>query len=408
MKHIMEGFDKFISYKEAVNIFNSIKWEYPAYENVGINNSINRIIYNDILSNMDVPEFDKSAVDGYAVRSVDTLNASVNNPSKLTIIGSESAEEKFDQNLNINECIEVYTGSEIPQGADSVIKVEETERSGNYIYVYSYSGENKNIFKKGEDLSKNYRILKKGDKILPQHLAAMASVKINNVNVYKKIVIGIINTGNEIINKKIINSTGILLKNYYSRPYTEVVDGGICGDDEECIINHINKIIDKCNIIIITGGTSLGRRDKTTDAVSIIGSILFSGVAIKPGRTVALFNIKNKPVISVSGLPVAALISSLVFVNMYIKKISNFDIYDKINGILDENIHNKIGFTTFQICRAYTVNNRIHIKPLRTTGSGILSSIIYGNSIVMVPDYKEGIEAGNIINAYKIGDIEWD
>ena len=142
MKHIMEGFDKFISYKEAVNIFNSIKWEYPAYENVGINNSINRIIYNDILSNMDVPEFDKSAVDGYAVRSVDTLNASVNNPSKLTIIGSESAEEKFDHNLNINECIEVYTGSEIPQGADSVIKVEETERSGNYIYVYSYSQEN--------------------------------------------------------------------------------------------------------------------------------------------------------------------------------------------------------------------------------------------------------------------------
>ncbi|WP_175266874.1 hypothetical protein [Acidiplasma cupricumulans] len=116
---------------------------------------------------MDVPEFDKSAVDGYAVRSVDTLNASVNNPSKLTIIGSESAEEKFDQNLNINECIEVYTGSEIPQGADSVIKVEETERSGNYIYVYSYSGENKNIFKRVRIYPKITEYLKRAIKYCP-------------------------------------------------------------------------------------------------------------------------------------------------------------------------------------------------------------------------------------------------
>ena len=106
----------------------------------------------------------------------------------------------------------------------------------------------------------------------------------------------------------------------------------------------------------------------------------------------AIFNVNNKPVISVSGLPVAALISSLIFINRYIKNIYNFDYYKKITGILDENIHNKIGFTLFQICRAYETNNKIHILPLKTTGSGILSTIIYGNSIAMVPENLEGIE----------------
>ncbi len=407
MKHIMEGFDKFISYNDAINIFDSIEWKYPDKENIDINNSLNRISYDDVYSNMDIPEFNKSAVDGYALRSEDVINASINNPARLKITGTVEADQKFSGKINENECVEIYTGSEIPDGSDAVVKVEDTEKDNNYIYVYS-SIKKDNIFKKGEDISNGYKIINKNEKILPQHIAAMASVKIKNIDVYKKIRIGIISTGNELINKKIVNSTGILLKNYYNNYFIETLNGGIYGDNNKDIINGVKNIIDKCDIIIITGGTSLGRKDNTTDAISSIGKLLFSGIAIKPGRTMALFNLNNKPVLSVSGLPVAALLSSLIFVNQYIKNLYNFDYYNKINGILDENIHNKIGFTLFQICKIYIKNNEIHVLPLKTTGSGILSTIIYGNSIVMVPENIEGIENNKNVTAYIIGDIKWD
>lgn len=407
-KHIMEGFDKFISYDDAMNIFDSMNWKYPGKENININSSLNMISYDNVYSDQDIPEFNKSAVDGYALKSSDIINAAINNPAMLKVIGSSEAGEKFSEKIKENQCIEVYTGSEIPDGADAVVKVEDTEKHGDYIYVYS-SLKHDNIFKKGEDIAKGYKILEKNERILPQHIAAMASVRIDNITVYKKIKIGIISTGNEIANKKIVNSTGILLKNYYNNNnFIETLDGGIYSDNAHDIVKGINNIINACDIIIVTGGTSLGRKDMTTDAVSSLGKLLFSGIAIKPGRTMAIFNVNNKPVISVSGLPVAALLSSLIFINRYIKNIYNFDYYKKITGILDENIHNKIGFTLFQICRAYETNNKIHILPLKTTGSGILSTIIYGNSIAMVPENLEGIENNKYVTVYMLGDIKWD
>ncbi len=406
-KHIMEGFDRFLPYNDALHIFDSIKWRYPNSENTGINSSLNMISYTDVYSDYDIPEFNKSAVDGYAVISGDIISASINNPAVLKIRGYSEAGEKFSGKIDRNECIEVYTGSEIPDGADAVVKVEDAEKHGNCIHVYS-PVKRDNIFKHGEDIPAGYKIVGRNEKISPQHIAAMASAGINNIYVYKKIRIGIISTGNELANKKIVNSTGILLKNYYNSHFTETMDGGIYGDNADDIITGIKNIIDVCDIIIVTGGTSLGRKDKTTDAISSTGEMLFSGIAIKPGRTAALFDVNSKPVISVSGLPVAALISSLIFINRYIKNLYSFDYYSKITGILDENIHNKIGFTLFQICRTYVKGNRVHILPLKTTGSGILSTIIYGNSIAMVPENLEGIENNKDVTVYMLGDIKWD
>jgi molybdopterin biosynthesis enzyme len=248
----MEGFDKFISYGDAINIFDSMNWKYPGKENININSSLNRISYGNVYSDQDIPEFNKSAVDGYALKSSDIINAAINNPAMLKVIGSSEAGEKFLVKIKENQCIEVYTGSEIPDGADAVVKVEDTEKHGDYIYVYS-SLKHDNIFKKGEDIAKGYKILEKNERILPQHIAAMASVRIDNITVYKKIKIGIISTGNELLNPgdpyidgKIYESNSIAIKAELSKYSAfSVKNYGIIKDDYSEIKNIIDMSLSR-------------------------------------------------------------------------------------------------------------------------------------------------------------------
>ena len=136
--------------------------------------------------------------------------------------------------------------------------------------------------------------------------------------------------------------------------------------------------------------------------------MLFSGVSIKPGRTIGLFNIKNRPVLSVSGLPVAALLSSMIFVYSYIKNIYGVNYIHRASSILDESIHNRAGFTTFQIARSYAIDGELHSIPLNTKVSGNLTAIIKGNSIIKIDENLEGIPEGSRVNIYVIGDIKWD
>jgi molybdopterin molybdotransferase len=136
--------------------------------------------------------------------------------------------------------------------------------------------------------------------------------------------------------------------------------------------------------------------------------MLFSGVSIRPGRTIALFNVDNMPVLSVSGLPVAALMSSLIFVNRYVQNAFGLEITEKAPAILEERIHNKTGFTTFQVMNAFVKDGEIHARPLETTASGRISSLLMGNSFTLIDENLEGMEKGRRIIINVIGDIKWE
>ncbi|MCL4453731.1 molybdopterin molybdotransferase MoeA [Ferroplasma sp.] len=407
-KHTMKGFDSLLSYKSALSIFKDEKWLYPDSIQLPLINAPGKISSEEIISSVNVPDRNKSAMDGYALRSIDTLNATPANPVKLLMKGTIAAGDTPEEIVKDGTCIEIYTGSIMPYGSDAVARAENCEAMGNYIYVYSSVNKGENVAPAGEDLKTGDTILGKNSLIYPQNLAALKSYGISNLNVYGNISIGIINTGKELINKQIENSTGMLLRTFYTSSFTDTIDGGIVDDDEKSIAIAVKSIIEKCHILIVTGGSSLGRRDMTTDALSGEGKMLFSGVSIKPGRTIALFNIKNRPVFSVSGLPVAAVLSSFMFVDSYIKNIYGVNYIHRASSILDESIHNRAGFTTFQIARTYAMDGELHSMPLNTKVSGNLSAIIKGNSIIKIDENLEGIPQGSRVNIYIIGDIKWD
>jgi molybdopterin molybdotransferase len=407
-KHTMKGFDSLLPYKEALSVFDSEQWHMPGITEKNLDNAAGKISCENIFSPLDIPGQDKSAMDGYAVRSSDTLNATSRNPAKLALKGINAAGDPVGNPVGTGQCTEIYTGSLIPPGADAVVRAENTEVTEGYVYVYAPVVRGGNISVKGEDIARGSLILEKNSIIRPQNLAAAKSAGIHSVKAYNDLAIGIINTGREILNGQIENSTGMLLRTFYDGNYTVAIDGGIVDDDKESIRDRLNSLIEKCHIVIITGGSSLGKRDMTTEALSEEGRPLFSGVAIKPGRTMAIFNVKNRPVISVSGLPVAALISSIVFVNRYIQNAFGVESALRVNSLLDENIRNKTGFTSFQIAKTYAKNGELHSVPLKTTASGMISALIRGNSLIRVDENREGIEEGSHIIVYLMGDIKWD
>ena len=407
-KHTMKGFDSLIQYNIALSIFKGEKWVYPNSIQLPLDSAGGKISSGEIISSVNIPDKNKSAMDGYALKSTDTLNATPANPVKLSLKGTIAAGDTPEEIVNDGTCMEIYTGSIMPEGSDAVARAENCDVIGKYIYVYSSVKKGENVAPAGEDLKIGDTILDKNSLIHPQNLAALKSIGISEVNVYGNISIGIINTGKELINKQIENSTGMLLRTFYTSRFTETIDGGIVDDDEKSIALAVRSMIEKCHILIVTGGSSLGRRDMTTDALSGEGKMLFSGVSIKPGRTIGLFNIKNKPVLSVSGLPVAALLSSMIFVDSYIKNIYGINYIHRASSILDESIHNRAGFTTFQIARTYAIDGELHSIPLNTKVSGNLSAIIKGNSIIKIDENLEGIPQGSRVNIYIIGDIKWD
>ncbi|AAT43876.1 molybdopterin molybdotransferase MoeA [Picrophilus oshimae] len=404
MKRIMRGFENFISYNDALGKI-SMKLKIKT-ETLCIASALNRISASDVLSNEYVPDNDKSAVDGYAIISDDTMNASIENPARLDIKYTVRPGQ-VPGSIDHGECAEVYTGSYIPINSNAVVKAEDTENHGDSIMVYRHLNMNENISKMGEDLYPGFNIIKKDSLIEAQHIAAMEAVKIEKIDVYKKIKLCIINTGDEVYYNSVRNSTGYMLKSFYSMPYIDVIGPFISRDDKDEIMNIINKNINNCDIMIITGGSSIGRYDLVGDVLSGLGKCIFSGVSIKPGRTVSLFNLNGRPVISCSGLPVAALISSYFIISKIIKNTFNISIEKPISGRLSSNVSNRIGFTKFQICRTYISDNNVIIEPLKTTGSGLISSVIKGNSFIIINDGLEGIAMNSIVMAYLIGDVKW-
>jgi molybdopterin molybdotransferase len=407
-KHIMKGFDSLLSYNDALSSFSNEIWKYPDIEEINIAHASGKISAESIISKTNIPDNNKSAMDGYAVISTDTIGASNANPVKLILKGINAAGDYPGNKLYEGQCMEIYTGAIVPSSSDAVVKAENCEAIDGYVYIYSPINSGDNIVMIGEDIKNGDIIAYKNTTIYPQNLASLKALGINTIKVYRNIVIGIINTGKELINGQIENSTGMILNTFYTSNFTETIDGGIVDDDISSIRGRVKSIIDKCDILIITGGSSLGKRDMTTEALSMEGKMIFSGISIRPGRTLALFKIHNRMVLSASGLPVAALISSMIFVNQYIKDLYGIEYIHKSCSILDENIHTKIGFTTFQIASTYSKKGELYSTPLKTTSSGMISALIHGNSIIKIDDNTEGLEQGTRANIYIMGDIKWD
>ena len=301
-------------------------------EAVSIYEANGRVLAESIYSPIDSPPFDKSPLDGYAVKAETLKDVTVERPKRVKVIDKIYAGEVSYKEIEIDEAIRIMTGAKIPSGADCIVKQEDTEIiNDSLVNILVTHNAKDNIIFKGEDFRKDSLIVKKNCLLNPSNITAIASVGINKIKVYKRPVVGIITTGDEIQNPgekllsgKIFNSNKAFL-------YTRLLELGaipkiydIVGDTIKDIKKTVKFASEECDIIISTGGVSVGEKDLVKEAVRALNyEILFWKIAIKPGSP--MFGATNTKVvyIGLSGTPVAAATTFELTVRPVIAKMLN-------------------------------------------------------------------------------------
>lgn len=404
----MGRFYGLISFEEALQRISSTSWIKPGTMSVPCSDSPGLIACSTVYSKSDVPGYHRSLVDGFAVNSGNCNDATETNPVKLKIIGIVQAGEMASHYAGAGECFEIYTGGRLPPGCDTVLMVEDVERETGFI-IFSRGPEPwENVERAGDDLHAGTEIVRGSSIIRPWQAAAMISSGIPEVGVFRKLRLGIISTGNELFRESenfIENTNQIMLASYFRRSFVSTEAIGILHDNQQEISGKITESIQIYDALIITGGTSLGGRDEVPDAISRIGKVIFGGVMMRPGRTIALYEVNGKPIFSVSGNPVPALISVEEFLERYIETVIGITgLRRKVMAKLSCSVTNRAGYTTILRVRVRNSEDGMIAEPIVSHGTGKLSTMIGADGTMVIPGNVEGYDKDQIIEIKFFGD----
>ncbi len=379
-------------------------------ETVRVQDAVGRHSFRDYASKVDLPPYDRSAVDGVAARFSDVAGASESSPAVLSLAGSVDVDSVEVPPVGRSEAVLVSTGAPIPNGADVVIPIEYCLVKGESVYVYRSYPRYANISFRGEDLRVGDLIVRRGTRLRPWHVAALAASGYDQVEVFRRPRVAVLNTGDEVLKGLVPNVTYYVVSSYVKEVGGEVVYWRVVRDDVGEISEALREALDVVDAVVVTGGTSVGARDVVPEAVlRLEGSEeVFRGVRIRPGRTASAYAVKGKPVLLVSGLPVAAYISLDLFLVPLLSKAygSPPEARPKISGRLTRRLPNEVGFRSFYRVVACRDRDEVLVVPLRLTGSGILSTLIRANAILEIPEDLEGYEEGSRVEVTLINPLE--
>jgi len=415
----MKGFKSTVRLDEAILRFSSaIHFDKPAVEPVSTQEALGRILGEDVISQADVPPFYKSAVDGYAVHAEDTFGASRTSPSILTLIGEIEAGDKPDLEVKRGEAVKIATGAAVSKGADAVVMLEYTKTIDPHrVEIWTPVTPSENVTRKGEDVHTGEIVLKKGVRIRPQDVGILVMLGKTVVNVAKKPRISVFSTGNELVEKEedveageTVDVNRPILLSMIKEAGAIGLDKGIVKDQFEEIRRKMEEGLAEADAVVVTGGTSVGARDLVPEVVNSIGKpgILVHGVSMRPGMPTGLGVVNRKPVISLPGNPVAAMIAFEVFAKPLISRLmeAQEELTLKIKGRLTRRIASVQGFRTFNRVLVRRLGDQVSVEPIRLTGSGILTSMTKANGILVIPEDVEGYEAGEEVEVSLLRPVE--
>ena len=380
-------------------------------DEVETSKALNRVLAIDIISELDIPPFDRAAMDGYAVKAEDTFGASPSNPKVIKQIGAVEIGEQTDLVLTSGEAVRISTGAAIPQGSDSVIKIEDTNIENDKVSLYTSIVPGKNISKRGEDIPRGTEILRSGITIKASHIALLSSLGIKNIQVKKKPKISVFAVGDELIEvgnplptNKIYNSNSPMVSSLVETYGGSVVRELNIKDNKEEIRDNLIKSSIDSQIIIFTGGTSVGTKDFLPETIHENGEVLIHGIAMRPGSPV-LIGLKGQSLVfCLPGTPVAAYICFLLIVGTTIKKMlgcTNIDPRVEIIATISRDVPvSRMGYKHFLRVKLEKKENHLIALPVKLKGSGIISSLTQSDGIVEISEHKEGLKKGEKVSVY--------
>ncbi len=376
--------------KQIVNLFKKQKVVIFNSEKVNLENSEDRFLYENIKSKINLPPFNNSAVDGYAILKADLKTKKIFFCNRRIAAGD-------NKNIKVKpgEAVRIFTGAKMPTNSSTIVMQENTYKKGNKIHLIKIPKFGDNYRLKGEDIKKNQKILEKGSKLNQQNINLIAATGISKIKVFKKIKIGFFTSGNELRkptknlkNSEINNSNYYSLNNLLDKNFIEKKYCGNLKDNFKSIKNKIFYSSKKFNVIITAGGASVGDEDHVIKVLSELGKVYFWRAAIKPGRPIAVGKINNCYIICLPGNPVSVQLLYAFKLPSSSKIIVNFSMKKKTKRMEWLRVNKE------------TINNKNIANKFPKQGSGMISSISYSDGIIEIDENVSQVNKGDIFDFY--------
>jgi molybdopterin molybdotransferase len=401
---------KYISQSEALKlILDNIEGALPG-ESVSIELCLARTTATDIYSPEDLPGFARSSVDGFAVRSSDTYGAKETMPAYITLTGEVLMGVMPDLEVKAGDTAKIPTGGMLPSGADSVVMIENAQVvSASMIEVLKPVSFGENVIRPDDDIKKGALVFRKGHRIRPQDMGALAGIGIAAVDAARKPVVSVISTGDEIVPPgsnvepgRIRDINSITLSGLISEQGGIPLIKGIFRDDYETIKQAMVSAVKESDIVLIIGGTSVGARDMTESIIAEgkDGRILFHGVAISPGRPLIGGIVGSRPVFGLPGHPAAVAVCFDLFIRPLIGKmlgIDNSRIFRKtITASMAKGVASAAGRQDHIRVRVWTGDNGYVATPVMGK-SGLITTLAAADGVVVISENRLGLDQGEMV-----------
>lgn len=387
-------------------------------EYVSLEESYGRVLAEDMKATTDVPWFDRSPYDGYAIFAEATQNASTNSPVLLEVVGTVGAGSVWEEPLKPNQAVKIMTGAAIPDGANAVIMVELTKevvKDGKaYVQIKRKVSKGENISRIGEDMLKGSLLVEKGTVINPGVVAILATFGYHRVPVMKKPKVVIIATGSELLNVyeplekgKIRNSNSYMLQTQILRAGGEPVVFGKVKDTFQETYEAVTKAMEEASIIVTTGGVSVGDFDFLPKVYEKLGAkLLFNKVAMRPGSVTSAAVLDQKMLFGLSGNPSACYVGFELFVRPYLKAmLGQKNCYlKKVQAVLKKDFTKANPFTRFVRAKLSYDDGMLQVEPIGKDKSNIVSSLIEANSLIVLPGGTRGFQEGTKVDVLLLED----
>ncbi len=404
-------FLKAIQVEEFKKLLNSIPKIVSEEEIIPLEEGFNRVVYRDIKSAINVPHFRKSRMDGYAVISEDTFGAEEDNLITLNLIEIISAGDSPLKKIEKGQCSYVATGAAIPDNANGVVMVEFTEREGDKVTISKAITPGTHVINIGHDVKKGDTICEKGSLIDLPTLGLISSCGISQISVYRKPIISLISTGNELLTHKtqkleigkIYDVNSIVLKKAIENTGAKVKFLGIIKDNFEDLKSIIDKSLKESDIVILSGGTSKGEGDLGPQVLETYQNvdILVHGVRIKPGKPLIFAKLGQKILIILPGYPTSALSCFYVLIENFLRRMSGYPLKEKESKEFEvgERIYSTVGRHEFKTVKIREINGIKKIFPIKT-GSEAISTIFNADGYIEIEELESIIEKGDKRSIY--------
>lgn len=388
----MRGFKKRSPVEEVISWLDQQSIELTE-QKIPLQEAAGRVLANDMISQFNIPGFERSMMDGYAIVAAATQGASSYNQLQLQVIGKSMPGHGSTAKVSAGTAVRIMTGAPVPEGANAVLPAENIEIDDQFIMIMESVAEGRNIGRIGEDVTANSVILNKGRYLRPQDIALLASIGEKTVSVFKRPRISIAVTGNEILevgespqDYQIINSNGPMLEALSRRDGGIVTDSRIVPDDPDLIRQAMQ---DDYDILLLTGGTSVGEEDLAPLLLAEVGNLAIHGIAMRPSRSSGMGTVEKKLVFLLPGNPVACLCAYDFFASRIIRRLSGCnknEPYRSVRKKLKQKMVSMIGRTDYARVRL----SGDFVEPISISGAAILSSTTQADGFVIIPSNSEG------------------